>query len=472
MDLKRNIFYNVISQILSIIIPLVTAPYISRVIGSEGIGIYSYTTSVANYFAIFILLGVANYGARTLAAYRDITEECSRIFWSIFPFQASCGLIVILIYICYVLFFSGDYTMAFFLQFFYIISVMLDNSWYFTGTEQFKIAVTRGMIVRCLEVAAIFIFVHSLSDLYWYIGIMTIGTLAGKLWLWYFVLKQTGFTKPSWKDIKTHIKPILILFIPVLAMSVFTLMDKVMLEAINHDISAVGIYEYSEKIVKLPLGVITAIGAVMLPRISNLVTKNEPGTSQKYFTLTMKYLGLLVVAMSFGIAGIAPVFSVVFYGMEFERCGEIIPLLSMILITGSWSNIIRTQYLIPNAKDSVYTAAVVMGAGANLILNILFIPKYGAIGAAIGTVGAEVVLFFVHTIGVWRRLPMKTYLIWWLEYTIMGAVMFVFVRVIGHVLSLSVITLLVQIIAGVVSFTFMSILLLIVKKDDIFTRLC
>ena len=170
MDLRRNIFYNVFSQILSIIIPLITAPYISRILGPDGVGIYSYTTSIANYFAIFILLGVANYGARTIATHRNNNEECSKIYWSIFTFQSTCGLLIIFIYSAYVVIYGGEYSKAFLLQYFYLISVMLDNSWYFAGTEQFKITVTRGMFIRCLEVVAIFSFVHSRNDFLWYIG--------------------------------------------------------------------------------------------------------------------------------------------------------------------------------------------------------------------------------------------------------------------------------------------------------------
>lgn len=470
MKLKVNIFYNTLSQILTLIIPLITAPYISRVIGTEGAGIYSYSTSVASCFAIFILLGVANYGARTIAANRENIYQCKKYFWSIYSFQFFVGIFVILVYCGYVLLFGNEYTVALELQIFYLLSVLLDNSWYFIGTEQFKTVVTRGLFVRFAEVILIFLLVRTRADLYWYIGIMTGGTLIIKLWIWPIAIKQIGFYKAKMSEIVRHIRPMLILFIPVLATSVFTFMDKIMIQSIGHDINAVGIYEYSEKIVKLPLGIITAVGAVMLPRISNLLANKHDEKTKQYFDMTMKYLGLLVIAMAFGIAAIAPVFSVVFYGAEFYQCGPMITVLSAILITGAWADIIRTQYLIPSFNDKIYSIAVITGAIVNFMLNYIMIPKYGAFGAAIATIVAELALCAIHTAGVWNVLKVKKYILYWGEYAVIGAVMFIIVRIIGNMLGISIFTLLVQIVVGISVYAVLSILLLLVKKDEIFLR--
>jgi len=465
--LKKNILYNILYQVSVIIIPLITAPYISRVIGAEGVGIYSYSTSVASYFALFILWGVGNYGVRTIAKSRDNHELCQKKFWSIYSFQIICTIIVLLIYSIFIYFTESKYQLALVIQILYLLSVGLDVNWYFAGTEQFRITVTRGMIVKFLQVALIFVLIHAETDVYKYIAIMTGGTLVGQICLFPIIFKQIPPVKVTIKEIKSHIKPNIILFIPILATSVFTIMDKIMLEWINHDIAAVGIYEYSEKIVKLPLGVITAIGTVMLPKISNLLANDNEKESQRYFQISMHYIGILVTAMAFGIASIAPTFAIVFYGKGFEECGVIITMLSIILVTSSWANIIRTQYLIPNSKEKTYIIAVVCGAALNLLLNGIFIPIMGAKGAAIGTIGAELILCIIHTVGVWKDLELKKSLKDWALYCLCAFIMFIAVRLVSIFVNVSVVGLCIEILVGIVTFAILIFMILFVKKDVI-----
>ncbi|MCQ2440627.1 MAG: oligosaccharide flippase family protein [Clostridia bacterium] len=466
-NLKKNLIYNILYQISMLIIPLITAPYISRVIGAEGVGVYSYSTSVANYFALFMLLGVGNYGSRTIAQSKQNKELLSKNFCEIYFFQFICSVIVIIIYVLFIIFAAdNNYKIALALQFIYLLSVAFDVCWYFTGSEQFKIIVTRGIIVRFAEVLLIFLLVKTRTDVYKYILIMTLGTFVSILCLWSIVFKQVLFKRVSFRSLLPHIKPNIILFIPLLATSVFNLMDKIMIKLINHDISAVGIYEYSEKIVKLPLSVILAIGTVMLPRISNLIANNEIKGADNYFKLTMKYLGILVVAMAFGIAAVAPTFSVVFYGNEFRECGKIITVLAVILITASWANIIRTQYLIPTYNEKIYTISVIAGAVVNLILNFIFIPLLGAYGAAIGTIGAEITLCVIHTVGVWKKIQIWEHIFCWIEYIVIGILMFIVVRLVGSHLADSIISLILQIGIGGLVFIISVIILLLIKKDE------
>ena len=466
MSLKKNIFFNVLFQILSLLIGFITAPYVARVIGAEGVGIYSYTSSVAAYFALFVVLGSANYGCKIIARTRDNIIEKSRSFLGIMWLQIICLVIVLLVYFGYIAI-NTKYHVAMLIQIIYLLSVGCDFSWYFTGTEQFQIAFKYGVIIRTIELILIFILVRGTKDLYVYMLIMTIGTLISDFIMYPILAKQVVWVKVSIKEVLMHLKPMILLFIPILAVSIFTIMDKIMLEAINHNISAVGIYEYSEKIVKLPLGVISAVGTVMLSKISNLVEKNDDDQFKYLFSSSMNYLGILVVAMAFGMAGIAPVFSLVFYGKEFAECGNIITLLSVIVITISWANIIRTQYLIPRDKEKIYIIAVVLGALINLGLNAIFIPNYGAIGAAIGTIGAEVTVCLAHTIGVSKEINLWRYGLTWLSYGGCGFVMFAVVRIIGKLCFASLTTVIIQIISGAAIYVVLISLLLLVKGDPL-----
>ena len=462
----KNLILNISYQVLNIIIPLITAPYIARVMKPEGVGIYSYSNSVAGYFALFMLLGIANYGSRTIAMNVSKGKKAlSEKFWEMYLFQIIVSIIGIAVFILFVAVSGGEYKTALYAQVFYLLSVALDISWYFTGTEQFKLTVVRGFLIKLMQTAAIFIFVKSSKDLLLYILIITVGTLLGKISLWIPLLKQISFEAITFKGVVSHIKPNLILFIPLFASSIFVYMDKIMLGIISSS-SDLGLYEYAEKIVRLPLTVISAIGAVMIPKISMLVSRDDSNSVQKYMNISMRYISLLASAMSFGIAAIATDLSVVYLGEEFAECGLLMRIMSIIIIASSFANIIRTQYLIPMKKDRVYASSIVLGAVINLILNIIFIPFLGSMGAAIGTVGAEISVLVGHIIGVYRELPLKKYLAEWISSLLCGLVMLVLVSFVTSFIQSNEVRLIVGILLGIVIFCILALVILVRKKDD------
>lgn len=468
----NNILYNVAYQILNMIIPLITAPYISRIMGPDGVGIYSYSTSVASYFAVFMLLGIANYGSRTIAINTNKSkEDLSTIFWGMYAFQLLSSVVVLLVYIGYLMFFEMEYKSALIAQFFYLLSVMADISWYFAGTGQFKVTVTRGMVIKILQTVSIFTFVNEANDIIIYILIMTFGTLVGSFALWPIVLKQICFVKISAKIVGKHVKPNLVLFLPLLASSVFVYMDKIMLQIITNTTSNVGWYEYAEKIVRIPLTVVSAIGVVMMPKISAMATKTGEVALGKYMQISMRYIALLGSAMCFGIGAIAPELSVVYLGNEFFPCGSLMQLLSCVIIFSSFANILRTQYLIPMKKDRAYVFSIIAGAVVNLLLNMMLIPPFGAMGAVVGTIGAEVTVCLGHVWSVRKQLPLKKYFKEWLHFVLCGVIMLIFVRSIGAFVESLSSRLAVEIMLGIVSYCVLAVLVLFAKKDDLFLRL-
>lgn len=193
-SLKKNFLYNAFYNVLVLILPLVTAPYISRIMGAEKIGVYSYSYSVASYFGLFILMGLTNYGNRTIAGVKENKNELSRTFWSIYFMQIIMAIVVIIIYIFYVYFIASDKVMAS-IQLLYLISVALDINWFFFGMELFKLTVTRNTIIKLLNVTLIFLLVKSKNDIYIYGIIMTIGPLLSQLFLWIFLRRYIRITK-------------------------------------------------------------------------------------------------------------------------------------------------------------------------------------------------------------------------------------------------------------------------------------
>ena len=351
-SIKKNFLYNAFYQVLTLILPLITTPYISRVMGAEKIGVYSYAYSIASYFGLFILLGLNNYGNRTIASVCDDKEKLSKTFWSIYVMQLFFGILVIAIYLGYALFIASERTMAL-LQIIYLVSVTLDISWFFFGIEQFKLTVTRNTIIKVLTVIAMLLFVKSVDDLYIYAIIMIGGPLISQIFLWIFLKNFIDLSKINFHDVKQHIIPNLILFIPVIAISLYTIMGKIILGNMS-SMTEVGYFESANKLTIIPTMAITALGTVMLPRISNMVSHGQHDETQKYLEKSLIISAFLSSSMALGISTVSNEFVPLFYGEGFDKCKVLIPILVLSSIFISWANVIRTQlYMTGGESHSV-----------------------------------------------------------------------------------------------------------------------
>lgn len=346
-SLKKNLAYNVAYQILVIILPLITAPYVSRVLGADGLGTYSYIFSIVTYFGLFGMLGIANHGNRSVALVRDNRQKVSEAFSNTYIIQLCTTVIALLLYFLFIYcWFSGDKTIAY-IESIIVLSYVLDITWFFFGLEQFAVTVTRNAIIKIATVVAIFIFVRSREDLWIYALIMSCGMLFSQIYLWLRIRKYADFCKPSWSQVKSNIKPVLMLFIPAIAYSIYKLLDKVMLGAMS-SMSQVGLFDNAEKIINIPSSLITAFGTVMMPRITVLLGTGDEHRISYLNKISVRYFTLLVVGAAFGLAGICNVLAPVYFGSEFVGSAPIIAGLGFSLIFVTWANVIRTQYLIPN----------------------------------------------------------------------------------------------------------------------------
>lgn len=469
-SLKKNLAYNVAYQILVIILPLITAPYVSRVLGADGLGTYSYIFSIVTYFGLFGMLGIANHGNRSVALVRDNRQKVSEAFSNTYIIQLCTTVIALLLYFLFIYcWFSGDKTIAY-IESIIVLSYVLDITWFFFGLEQFAVTVTRNAIIKIATVVAIFIFVRSREDLWIYALIMSCGMLFSQIYLWLRIRKYADFCKPSWSQVKSNIKPVLMLFIPAIAYSIYKLLDKVMLGAMS-SMSQVGLFDNAEKIINIPSSLITAFGTVMMPRITVLLGTGDEHRISYLNKISVRYFTLLVVGAAFGLAGICNVLAPVYFGSEFVGSAPIIAGLGFSLIFVTWANVIRTQYLIPNKLDKPYVISSVIGALANLAVNIILIPKFVGIGAMIGTIIAEFTVFFVQLILVRRSFPMSQYLQPVLFLFPIGMIMFAVVYWIGAYMGNTIITLIIQILVGGFLYLSGSMVYLKVIHDEFFEKL-
>lgn len=470
-SVKKNIIYNISYQILILIVPFITSPYVSRVLGPEGLGTYSVTTAIVKYFTLFALLGMSNYGNRTIAKNKDSKEKLSVTFWNLYYFQLISSSTVLMMYIIYLLVVGIDnYGLVSLCQIPYMLSCVFEIGWFFYGMENFKGIVTRNTVVKILTTIAVFAFVKERGDAWIYVLINSLSLLMGQLCLWPFVFKYVSWKKPNWSIIRSHFKPNCILMISVIAVSVYTLMDKIMIEWMTTT-TEVGYYENTEKIVAIANNAAGAVGAVMLPRVSNLRASGSDDKVLSYISKSMKYIMLIAVALAFGIAGVSKSFSVIYYGKEFERCGTLLMMISPAIVFYAASNILRNQYLLPKDMDRVFVTATVSASILNFVLNSIFIPVYGALGAVIGTVGAQFGELAYQALKTRKELPIKKYILYVFPYICFGAIMFFACKRIEKIEGISVVSLITQIIVGGIIFLILVSIYFIITRDELFSSI-
>lgn len=467
---KVNIIYQVTYDILLMILPFLTSPYIARVLGAEGLGIYSYYYSVATYFVLFSQLGLKNYGNRMIAKYRDDRNKVNELFSNMAMIHIIISLLCVAVYVGYIFTVNENEKIYAIIMVAQVLSGLFDISWFYFGIENFKLTVFRSTVIKIINVVCVFTLVRDKGDLWLYCLIMALGMLFSQITLWVPLKKYVKFVRTSWTKMVVHIRPMLVLFIPTIAVSLYKYMDKIMIGLISSKVQ-LGFYENAEKVINIPTTVISSFGTVMLPKMSNMVVKKDKSIVKKYTGVSMLYVMWLAYALTFGLAGVALVFAPIFWGEEFRISGFLIMGLALTIPFTSFANVIRTQYLIPTEKDREFVVSVVSGSVVNLIINALLISKYGAIGAVIGTIMAEVTVCFIQCYVVRKELQIWDYFKQTIFFLGMGIVMFMVVFKLGDVLGVSIKTLVIQICLGAFIYCFGSFLYLYIKKEETFMSL-
>lgn len=466
-SLKKNLIYQSAYQLLMVISPLITSPYIARTLGNEMYGVYSYYYSIAYYFGIFAILGLANYGNRTIAkAKAEGKERLSRVFIQLVVMQIGMLICVSIIYFGTIPFMGGKYIVNAIIEWLYILSVGLDISWFYFGIEEFKTTTERSFITKVGMIVCILLFVKSPSDLNIYTVIMAGGTLLGSLILWIQIPKYICKTKIDLKDVRIHFKPNLILFIPVVSLALFHYTDKIMLGSMS-TWKELGYYTNSDKIVNIPMGLINGLGVVMLPRISALSVTDNSKKIGRYINLSIIVSLWAGIALCFGIKAIDEDFIPFFFGEGYMRCAELLEWLSIVIIVKAVSNVLRTQYLIPMEKDKEFNISVIAAAVINIFLNLLLIPYMGAMGAVVGTLVAEMVVLIMYMIFSHKIISFARIIGLSIFFVLVGILMKTVIFVIKPYIGFGslFIKLIIEVVTGVIVYSLITFLgMLVIRK--------
>ncbi len=427
-SVKINYVYNMLYQVLILIMPLITTPYISRVLGADGVGILGYTISIVTYFILFGSLGISIYGQREIAYYQNDKEERSKIFWELLALKMiSMTIAMILFYLLFAK--SGQYAMYYKILLLDMVANVFDVVWFYQGIERFKKTALRNGVVKVLSVVLIFLLVKKSTDLNKYLVIYCLTMLFSNLALWINIKKYIEL--PDKLNIFRHLKKTIILFIPQIAIQIYTVLDKTMIGSILGDMSQVGYYEQVQKIVKFSLIVVTSMGTAMLPRIANCYATNDKKKIKEYIYKAFSFSFLMSVPMTFGMIAVASKFVPSFFGPEFYPAILLMKIMSVIAIFISLSTVIGVQYLLPTKKEKYYTISVIIGACVNFVLNYFLIKCYKSLGATIATVIAEFIVTAIQFYFVRKEFKFTEVIKLSKNYFIAGFVMFLVVSFIN-----------------------------------------
>ena len=448
-SLARNYVYNLIYEILILILPIITTPYLSRILGAVGIGIYTYTYSIVTYFILFGSLGVAMYGQREIAYAQNNINSRKKIFFEIVIFRFIAIIFATIIY-AIIFMRSGIYSLYYRILVFELIGAAFDISWFFQGIEEFDKTVVRNLIVKLLSLVLIFVVVKTPEDLWKYFAIYVGAELIGNASLWLYVPKY--IQKISIKDIeiKKHFLPTVQLFIPQIAIQIYVVLDKTMIGQITGSMSEVGYYEQAQKIVKAALVVTSALQTVMASRIANAYSRKDDQSIKNYIIKTIKFILFLTIPMALGLVATASKFVPWYYGDNFDRAIPIIITSSPILIFIGLSGVTGIQYLVQIGKQKEFTISVVIGAVINTIINIVLISFFQSIGAAIASSIAEAVILLVQLHYVKEVLKIQDIIKNSIKCIIAGIVMFLIVKILVFYLSISIINTAIEVLVGII----------------------
>ena len=445
MSTKKNAAYNVAYRVFSILLPLVTAPYLDRTVGPAGVGLYTGAWTMSEIFCMVGMLGLADYGVRAIAQVRDDREKLDRTFSGIWQMQLLVASISLLFWFGYVFLVAGEEkTIALHLTMM-SVSCLFSFEWCLMGLDQFRSIALRNTFVKIAAAVSAFIFVKSTDDLWIYGFVWSLATLLGNLSCALVLKGKVSYHRVSMAETLKHLRPCAILFISVAAVSVYRKMDKAMVYNIAGK-EQNGFYENAEKIIYCLSGFISAIGTVMMSKVSHMQEKGETEKIARNIDRSMNLVLCMVSAMAFGVAAVADRFAPLFYKNS-GYSGTLMVPLGFTLIMIGFANVIRTQVVLPQKRDHIFVKSVCCGAVVNLVVNACLIPSMKSMGAVIGTLAAEMTVPVVQYLILRKELPYRRFLGYTGTYAVIGGIMLVCVRLVSRLvparnwISLGVMTL-------------------------------
>ncbi len=445
-NIKKNYILNLCYQLLILITPLITTPYISRVLGADGIGKVSYAESIVSYFTLFATLGITTYGKREISYVQDSIEKRTHVFWNtkvLEFFTSTCVLLVYTIFIC-----AHDNRALYVILGLNILSVFADVTWFFQGMEEFGKIVLRNTFFRIVNIVYLFVFVRTKDDFLVYAFGLSLFLFLSNISLWVYLPKYiTRIRLVNIHPIKS-LSTVISLFIPTIAIQVYGVLDKTMIGIITKSSFENGYYEQASKVSSIVLTLVTALGTVMIPRVGYLYEQRQTDEINRLMYRGYRFVWFLGIPLCLGLFCVSDNFVPWFFGSSYDRVAILLKILAFTILAVGINNVTGMQYLIPTKRQNIFTISVIIGACVNFALNSVLIILFQSIGAAIATVVAETLIAVVQLVFVRKEISPFKVLKEGIDYYISGIIMFIVVNPINKALSPSIINTGIMVLVG------------------------
>lgn len=456
-SVKKNFIYQFLYQFVILVIPFVISPYLTRTLGSRALGVYTFTYSIAYYFVMFAMLGILRHGQRIVAERTANVVELRKTVWSLIILHTLISVVVLGIYMAYAFWVCKDNQAVAIAQGVYVFSAVIDLTWFFQGLEKFKTVVIRNTIIRLAECILIFSLVKKPDDLLVYTVIMSLSVCLGHIVMIPQVIRMVKPIKFSYKDVVEHIKPMLVLFVAAVAVSLYTVFDKTLLGILS-DMDNVAFYEYSNKIITIPKTFITIISTILFPKACKLLSSGDAEGVERNLENSLMINYFIGFASVWGLLGIGELFAIVYYGLPFAECGTVIMSMAPLILIVGLGEVLRSLYLYPLKKDKTMVMILFINAAINLTLSIVLIPSMGVYGAVIGTIVAELFGLVYEMVLCRNYIKISKFLKAGIPFCVIGFIMFVVIMGITLVTERNIWGLLIQTMAGATVYVLLALI--------------
>ena len=389
-SVKYNFIMNAILTVAGIIFPLITFPYISRVLLVEGSGKVAFATSVVTYFTMFASLGIPTYGVRACAIVRDNKEKLSKTVQELLIISGGTTLLTYIVF-GISLFVIPEFAQERTLLLIVGLGIGLNTigvQWLYNALEQYSYITTCSILFKVIGMVLMFLLVKESSDYQIYGGVYVIASFGSYVLNFICLRKFVTFQKTGTYQFKQHLKHIMVFFAMSAGASIYLNLDVVMLRFLQSN-EAVGYYNAGIKVKTVLVTCVTSLGTVLLPRLSYYIETADKKAFQLMVGKAFRFVFVAASAVTVYFSIFARESILLLSGEAFlPAVGPMMILMPTVLLIGL-SNVTGIQILTPNGREREVMYSIWGGAILDFVLNLIVIPKFSANGAALSTLLAE-----------------------------------------------------------------------------------
>lgn len=386
--LKYNIISSGIYQILVMIVPILTTPYVTRIFSASQMGDFNLSLTVASLFVVFSQFGIETYGSREIAKSETNNKRDTK-FFNLLSIQFVVSIVMFILYnFIFIFIIDSNNNQLYFVQSLLILVNIFDISWYFIGIEEIRKTIARNTITKIFTTISIFVFIEDISQLSLYALINILGMVLGNLTMVVSSRKYINYKNRIFRVNRKYAKGSFKLLIPRLLNTSYGAIEKSILNFLT-TASVIGIYSEGQKIINLAFSVINSGLNALMPRMSYHVSRNEWDKVRDYLKLGLKYSSFFSIIIVSGIFAVSTDFVDFFYGSGYEMVSIVLKITGLSLLFIPITALLTQGVLIPGGKDKEYSISIFIMLVIGTILNFILDPKIGFIGASLSYVGAQ-----------------------------------------------------------------------------------